>query len=194
MPGPTIHERFPTSVTSGPPTDEQRTHVTNLHSRFVELGDYIDATVPDGRDKSIALTHLEDALMRANRAIYAHRPPAGVPKPTAPTQPIPGRDAVGPVVTPERVEAEMTDPAHEPVATAKRLVGGALEAGCCLTGTCSPLSTTCGRRPGAPGAAGGAITMHVTPSIDADPLGRSVARHVAASVQRDRPFDPGIRA
>jgi hypothetical protein len=181
VPGPTIHERFPTAVTSTPPTDEQRAHITNLHARFIELGDYIEHTVPDGRDKSLALTHLEDALMRANRAIYAHRPPAGVPKPTAPARPIPGRDAVGPVVTPERVEAEMTDPANEPVATAKRLVGGTFDHGCCLTGTCSPLSSTCG------------LSMHVSPPID-DPVGRGVARHVAASVQRERPFDPGIRA
>lgn len=86
MGAPTIEERFPTSVTGAPPTDEQRAIVTQLHARVVELAEYVDAVVPDGRDKSIALTSLEDVLMRANRAVFAHRPPADVPKPTAPRE------------------------------------------------------------------------------------------------------------
>lgn len=69
--GPTPTERFFTAATSDPPTDEQRQRVKLLQEMTLELGQLIEHIVPDGRNKSLALTHLEDALMRANRAILA---------------------------------------------------------------------------------------------------------------------------
>ncbi|WP_157005710.1 DUF7681 family protein [Microbacterium trichothecenolyticum] len=82
MPGPTIDERFPTAATSAPPSDETKARIVAMRSHVVELAEYIEALVPEGRDKSLALTALEDVLMRANRAIYAHRPPVDERTPT----------------------------------------------------------------------------------------------------------------
>lgn len=65
-----IAKRFPTAATGGPPTYEQRNAVVALQKQVIELGVLIEASVPDGRNKSLALTHLEDALMRANRGIF----------------------------------------------------------------------------------------------------------------------------
>lgn len=67
---PTIADRFPTAATGAPPTAEQREAVATLQQATRALGEYIDELVPEGRDKSIALTALEDVLMRANRGIF----------------------------------------------------------------------------------------------------------------------------
>lgn len=41
-----------------------------LREKFAELGVYANAHITDGRNKSIALTALEDALMRFGKAIF----------------------------------------------------------------------------------------------------------------------------
>jgi len=67
---PSIQERFPTAANGTPPTQEQRTAVSRIQQSVIQLAEWIDGLVPDGRDKSIALTALEDVLMRANRGIF----------------------------------------------------------------------------------------------------------------------------
>lgn len=42
-----------------------------LRDRVVELGAFIDLACPDGRDKVLALTNLEDSFIRASRSIFS---------------------------------------------------------------------------------------------------------------------------
>jgi hypothetical protein len=76
-PKPTPQERtearFFTASGGKPPTDEQRTEVEVLRGLVYALGLEIEASVPNGRRKSLALTALEDVQMRANRAIFEPR-------------------------------------------------------------------------------------------------------------------------
>lgn len=67
---PSVADRFPTAANGKPPTPEQREASARLHAATVALAEVIEAECPGGRDKSLALTHLEDTLMRANRALY----------------------------------------------------------------------------------------------------------------------------
>lgn len=71
-----VEERFITAAGGEPPTDEQREAVKQFQQLTVELATAIEQLAPPGRNKSLALTHLEDALMRANRAIFATGPSA----------------------------------------------------------------------------------------------------------------------
>lgn len=66
-----MEERFITAVGGKPPTSEQREAVDQFQQITVELATAIEQLAPAGRNKSLALTHLEDALMRANRAVFA---------------------------------------------------------------------------------------------------------------------------
>ena len=63
--------RLVTALTN-PRTPRQRDldAVETLTSLAVGLGAQIELLVPEGRNKSIALTALEDVLIRANRGIY----------------------------------------------------------------------------------------------------------------------------
>ena len=63
-------ERFIAAATSGPPTDEQKENVQILQNQVHRLATLIELYVPEGRNKSIALTALEDVHMRANRGIF----------------------------------------------------------------------------------------------------------------------------
>lgn len=45
-----------------------------LRSRYKELAHFVDSNCPDGRAKSLAMTHLEDALMRSIQAIAVEQP------------------------------------------------------------------------------------------------------------------------
>ena len=65
-----LEARFPTAANDAPPTDEQQSAVKQLQDATVNLAVHIEAHVPNGRNKSIALTALEDVLMRANRGIF----------------------------------------------------------------------------------------------------------------------------
>jgi len=74
---PTILEqRFMAAATGKPPTDEQRAAVTQITAAVIHLASHIEALVPTGRNKSLALTALEDVQMRANRGIFATGPSA----------------------------------------------------------------------------------------------------------------------
>lgn len=66
-----VVKRFGLTATTGnPPTDEQKSAVTDIRELAVNLALAINAGVPEGRNKSIAFTHLEDVIMRANRGIF----------------------------------------------------------------------------------------------------------------------------
>lgn len=45
-----------------------------MRERFRELAHHINAVCPDGRVKSLAITHLEDALMRAIQSVAVEQP------------------------------------------------------------------------------------------------------------------------
>ena len=51
-------------------TEADHRAVDLITDLVIELGAQIELVVPDGRNKSIALTALEDTLTRANKAIY----------------------------------------------------------------------------------------------------------------------------
>ena len=52
------------------PKPEDVAAIETLTSLAVGLGAQIELLVPDGRNKSLAWTALEDVLIRANRGIY----------------------------------------------------------------------------------------------------------------------------
>ena len=74
LPTPTARDRvvsrFFTATTGKPATDQQKINVAKLCELIVELGTAIEERVPNGRNKSLALTALEDVQMRANRGIF----------------------------------------------------------------------------------------------------------------------------
>lgn len=71
-----LEERFMTAAGGTPPTDEQRAAVAQIGKVVIDLASHIEAHVPAGRNKSLALTALEDVQMRANRGIFATGPSA----------------------------------------------------------------------------------------------------------------------
>lgn len=58
-------------------TDQDRTDVDTLTSHVIGLGAQIELLVPNGHNKSLALTALGDVLTRANKGIYVDRPDTG---------------------------------------------------------------------------------------------------------------------
>lgn len=64
-------DRFTTAATGEPPTADQSRALGMIYTDTVILAETIAACVPAGRDRSIALTTLEDVLMRANRGVFA---------------------------------------------------------------------------------------------------------------------------
>lgn len=71
--GPTIEQRFPTSASSPAPSFAMRMESESVRTAIVDAAGEVEALVPDGRWKSLALTALEEALMWANKAIYNER-------------------------------------------------------------------------------------------------------------------------
>lgn len=57
-------------------TASEDPRVVKLRELIVALGAAVDDIVPAGRNKSLALTALEDVQMRANRGIFAKGPTA----------------------------------------------------------------------------------------------------------------------
>lgn len=78
LPEPTAEDRarvrFFTATSGQPATDEQRAAVTRINEAVVALAVVIEENTPSSRNKSIALTALEDVSMRANRSIFATGP------------------------------------------------------------------------------------------------------------------------
>jgi len=52
------------------PNPEQKQALAQLLAKASEFEEAILALLPAGRDRSLAITHLEDSLMRANRAVF----------------------------------------------------------------------------------------------------------------------------
>lgn len=67
----TIADRFITAANGTPPTARQKAAVADIAECVIRLAEEIDLFVPEGRNKALALTALEDVQMRANRAIFA---------------------------------------------------------------------------------------------------------------------------
>ena len=44
-----------------------------VRARCLELAEFLNANVPDGREKALAITHLEDTMMWSNASIARHR-------------------------------------------------------------------------------------------------------------------------
>jgi len=80
LPTPTAEDsaraRFFTASSGQPPTDEQRAAVAAINAAVAALAVEIERHTPRSRNQSLALTALEDASMRANRAIFATGPTA----------------------------------------------------------------------------------------------------------------------
>jgi hypothetical protein len=55
-----------------PPKDGQAERYETIRSRGLELARHISDSTPPSREQSLALTHLEDAVMWANAAIARH--------------------------------------------------------------------------------------------------------------------------
>lgn len=68
--GPTIEQRFPTSMTAPAPTPAMRIDSIGVREAVVDAARAVDEAVPDGRWKSLALTALEEALMWANKGLF----------------------------------------------------------------------------------------------------------------------------
>jgi len=61
-----IAKRFGTTATEPEGTvDEHR----ELRGQFIRVAQYLDVVMPDSREKSLAMTQLEDAAMWANKAL-----------------------------------------------------------------------------------------------------------------------------
>lgn len=69
--------RFQTATNGQPPTPQQRAAVTILTELIVNVAVAIEQAVPEGRNKSLALTALEEVQMRANRGIFLDAPTEG---------------------------------------------------------------------------------------------------------------------
>jgi hypothetical protein len=69
-------ERFFTAQSGKPAENWQKNAVAVINANIIELAAAIDELVPHTRNKSLALTALEDVSMRANRAIFATGPNA----------------------------------------------------------------------------------------------------------------------
>jgi hypothetical protein len=52
-------------------SESAKAEVHAVHDLVIELGALLDVVMPDGRDKSLALTHLEDTHIRAVRGIFS---------------------------------------------------------------------------------------------------------------------------
>ena len=64
-----IHARFGIAQ-DGKPTEAQLQQQALLRQQIADLAVEINAEIEDSREKSLALTHLEDALMWAGKAIF----------------------------------------------------------------------------------------------------------------------------
>lgn len=52
-----------------PPKDDQQIRYEMIRDRALNFAEFIDEKCPDSREKSLALTHLENAVMWANASI-----------------------------------------------------------------------------------------------------------------------------
>jgi hypothetical protein len=50
-------------------TEEKRNEHTSIRQSCRRLADYLNERLPEGREKSLAITHLEEAMFWSNAAI-----------------------------------------------------------------------------------------------------------------------------
>lgn len=50
-------------------TDEKRDAHTSIRQNCKVLADFLNEKLPEGREKSLAITHLEDVMMWANASL-----------------------------------------------------------------------------------------------------------------------------
>lgn len=108
-----IDNRF----TYHPPTPEQAALYEDIRSKAKSLATFLNRNVPDGRNKSLAITSLEDVVMRANAAVAQAVPDPETGELPAPVAKGPGRprkSAAVPTPAPEKPAASETK--AEPVA------------------------------------------------------------------------------
>lgn len=73
-----VDQRFVTAQNNpDKPTEQDLLSVAKITAVVKQLALEIEVRVPGGRDKSLALTHLEDVLTRASRGIYIKHPVGG---------------------------------------------------------------------------------------------------------------------
>lgn len=65
-----INKRFGIAQ-DGKPSQEQLAAQSELRHIIALAGGFMNENIADGREKSLALTHLEEALMWAGKAIFA---------------------------------------------------------------------------------------------------------------------------
>ena len=56
---------------NGKPSAEELATQAHLRGALANIGHFIDGNIADSREKSLALTHLEEALMWAGKAIFS---------------------------------------------------------------------------------------------------------------------------
>lgn len=69
-----IEKRFGTHVATTEGDDATLPKHEMVRSAFMEFTEFLDELTPDGRAKSVMMTHLEDASMWANKAISYEAP------------------------------------------------------------------------------------------------------------------------
>ncbi len=65
-----IRDRFMGALRDDVPTAHQLSVAERFTSLAVDLALSVEALAPAGRNKSLAMTHLEDALVRAKKAVF----------------------------------------------------------------------------------------------------------------------------
>lgn len=68
-----MNERIERDFTYHQPTTQSIVKMTNLRARARGLAHYIDEIVPDSREKSLAMTNLEQAVMWVNASIARYK-------------------------------------------------------------------------------------------------------------------------
>lgn len=62
------HEIARRHTYSPPDADRVKVH-ESINNKMLEVAHWLNEMLPEGRNKSLALTHLEDVQMRANKAV-----------------------------------------------------------------------------------------------------------------------------
>lgn len=69
---PEMNERIENNFKYHAPKSDQSTRYERLRKKAKELAYLIDGLCPDSREKSLAMTKLEEAVMWANASIARH--------------------------------------------------------------------------------------------------------------------------
>lgn len=68
-----LKERIESDFTYHPPKEESKPIFVEARERVKELAHWINEHYPNGREKSLALTKLEEAVMWANAGLARHQ-------------------------------------------------------------------------------------------------------------------------